>query len=696
MAFVPINGVGEVGIIRDIQNYLLPPNVWSDGQNVRIRNGSVVKGAGFKLFTNKTAYNIPTLDNLGATMLFRPLAAMYVPGTSTNYWLVYGWESAGERGAGSPSRSLFYVWDGSNWYNRTPVIAEASTKPTLVEGTGGGLGAGVYKYRIQFVNAYGSTRGHLTEETITTVGTPGNIKVSLSSVPVSADSSVTSRAVYRTEVGGAEFKFVGFILDNVTTTFEDTVADGSLTGVMRDFNWADRVLPVDLDLAQWTGGVLSGIPFISYQTANTFPLVWDPVSTADGTGRLVEPTAWDTGSPAYCRVVRPFGNFLVGLHWNIAGSEFPYKVRWSHPADPGTQPSSWDITDATKDAGEFDLGQTPDVLVDCLPLRGVNVIYKEQSAWTMRFVGGRFIFNVIEISALDGMFSQNCATEFRPGMHAVLTSDDFVVHNTVSGESVIDKQNRDWLFSNIDAAQWARTFVYHNRLNNEVWICFPEANETKCTHALVWNHQDRTWGHRDLPEVFSQATGFVQDSGTADAWSTEAAAVWDMANPPRKYWGSTSNAPSEFRHVLLRPGTEDVDELARLLVVDEGTTETTGVGGAANPYLSFVERIGVAVSGLNRDGSATLNFESYKTLRGVRLRFSAVPADTLAFYIGTQEFVDSEVVWSGALDVNSSTDFKVDYVCSGRLFSFRLEDNSTTSTWVLDGLDLDISVTSLW
>ena len=48
MQLIPINDVGKVGIIRDTPPYQLPPNVWSDGNNIRFLDNGVKKCAGYE------------------------------------------------------------------------------------------------------------------------------------------------------------------------------------------------------------------------------------------------------------------------------------------------------------------------------------------------------------------------------------------------------------------------------------------------------------------------------------------------------------------------------------------------------------------------------------------------------------------------------------------------------------------------
>ena len=51
MALVPlvnIDNAGQYGIVTDIPPYQLPPNAWSGGNNVRVRNSGIKKCAGFE------------------------------------------------------------------------------------------------------------------------------------------------------------------------------------------------------------------------------------------------------------------------------------------------------------------------------------------------------------------------------------------------------------------------------------------------------------------------------------------------------------------------------------------------------------------------------------------------------------------------------------------------------------------------
>lgn len=425
----------------------------------------------------------------------------------------------------------------------------------------------------------------------------------------------------------------------------------------------------------WNGGVLSGILVVNNGVDT--PQMWNPPATST---KMQEITAWPSSTT--CKVIRPFGKFLVALDITKSGTRYPYMVKWSHPADPGSVPSSWDETDATKDAGEYDLGETEDFLVDCLPLRNANIIYKERTTFTQQFIGGTFVFNLLEISRLDGMYARQCAVEFRPGYHCVLTQTDLVIHNGVTAESVIDGKNRDFLFGAIDGTNYQRTFLFHNERWNEVWVCYPEAGQTECTAALVWNYRENTFGHRTLPNILDAKMGLVAVTQN-DQWNSGEAIDWNSTGELVR-WDQVEGGPNDYKPLWAGYGD------TKLYKGDAPSYDANGTA-----FESWVERTGLAVSGLNRDGSITLNFESFKFLRGVRPRFAVTPSQSMQMYIGVQDHINDTPDVSGPFTMSPENEFKVDCTLSGRLFSIKITDNSQ-DYWELDGLDLDIDVDALY
>jgi hypothetical protein len=98
--------------------------------------------------------------------------------------------------------------------------------PVIAAGaSAGSLSAGAYTYRVTFVTNFGETGAGTISNSIVALNLTS---MSLTSIPVWTDNNVISRKIYRTTAGGSTYLLAGTIADNTTTTYTDTLADGSL------------------------------------------------------------------------------------------------------------------------------------------------------------------------------------------------------------------------------------------------------------------------------------------------------------------------------------------------------------------------------------------------------------------------------------------------------------------------------------
>jgi len=114
-------------------------------------------------------------------------------------------------------------------FNINPLAAPPSIAGyTLSAGTS--LGVGRYYYFVTYVTAIGETNAG---SNLIVGTTTGNTTVNLTGIPVSSDPRVTARKIYRTKVGGTSDNqfFLATINNNTTTTYTDSIADASLTGL---------------------------------------------------------------------------------------------------------------------------------------------------------------------------------------------------------------------------------------------------------------------------------------------------------------------------------------------------------------------------------------------------------------------------------------------------------------------------------
>lgn len=108
-----------------------------------------------------------------------------------------------------------------------PVVAPISNLTAAV-GAAGSL-TGTYRYTVTYVLDDGSE----TEPWPGTASSvsPSSQRVNLTSIPVSSSARVVGRRIYRTvasAVDPKDYYFLAEISDNVTTTYTDNIADGSL------------------------------------------------------------------------------------------------------------------------------------------------------------------------------------------------------------------------------------------------------------------------------------------------------------------------------------------------------------------------------------------------------------------------------------------------------------------------------------
>ena len=434
-----------------------------------------------------------------------------------------------------------------------------------------------------------------------------------------------------------------WIYATATKTYCVTVSGG--VGVETDIT---HVTPRAGVVNQWTSTVLSGIPILNTGDTATVPMSWD-LNTAN---KFVNLANWPANT--YCKSLRAFKNSLVALNVSKSGTQYPYMVKWSHPADPGSVPSSWDPADATKDAGELDLAEGGDYIQDGLQLRDSFIIYKEASVWRMDYTGGPFVYRFSKVLGISGALNRNCITEI-DGQHLVLTGSDVMVHDGQSATSVLDKFTRRWLFQNIDATYSNLCFVARNPFFNEVWICFPFIGATSCNRAMIWNYKDNTVSFRSLPNVNHMAFGPVDDS-LSNAWSSDSA-PWgsDLSK-----WNGNEFVPSTTRLLAASADT-------KLFLMDASAAFDSALPDA------YLERRGLTFD----------DPESMKLVKGIRARIVGETGATVLIYVGSSNDPYDDPVYGAAMTHTIGETLQADCYVTGRYIAVKFATGSAYS-WRVD------------
>jgi hypothetical protein len=409
--------------------------------------------------------------------------------------------------------------------------------------------------------------------------------------------------------------------------------------------------PTDLG---YTGGGFHGYAILN-DSVNK-PQSWSP-----GLGnKVIDLANWPASTT--CKVIRPFGDFLVALGITASSVYNARQLRWSDAAPTGALPGSWDYTDPTNQSGIAELGQTQDFLIDCLPLRDTNVIYKQYNTWLMQYVGGLDVFQFRQLFSQSGMLAENCAIAFDGG-HLVLTDSDVIIHDGTAQQSICDKKWRKWLFNTIDTTNYKRSFVVDNPRQKETWICIPQTGDSFPTLAMVFSRSSRKVHVRELGAAMSCAgLGFVGGS----------VATFDAAA------GAFDDALGVYDASTYSPFTQQ-------LVFFDGAnkaayTAESGEDFNGTQMTCYLERSNM---GLTRDVG------SIKRIGAVYPKVVGNAGDLFYITVGVRDTIDGAITWTDPFEYTMGTDYMIpDVHTSGRYISLRFSYTGT-STFRLAGFDVE-------
>ncbi len=418
----------------------------------------------------------------------------------------------------------------------------------------------------------------------------------------------------------------------------------------------------------WNGGVLGGIPVITNGVDD--PQSWSPVSAAQA---LVDLPNWPASTE--CKVIRPFKNFLVALHVTKSGTVSPHMVKWSHPADPGSVPVSWDETDATRDAGEVELSDSQAGLIqDGEVLGDILVIYKDNSTWGMQHTGGFGIFRFFKLFEETGILTQRCVgTTPKGDRHFVMTGDDLIIHNgTKAGiQSVIDARMRKFINSTLNTDEFDRAFVARNRRLDEMWFCYPETGATFPTLAIVWNATTGAIGVRELANLNFIASTIIDDSDIVDpAWNSDSEG-WDTDT---EAWDRPLFFPQGIGMLGIDPTNTKLFEL-------DSTNQLDGVNMTV-----LLEREGLALIGQDRQGNPKVDLTRRKLFKRIWIKAEGSPFNVS---LGVQEQLGGAITYAPSQVFTPGTDEYLDFTVNGRLGAVKFESSADVA-WQLHAYDLDI------
>jgi len=684
MQLIPINDVGKVGIIRDTPPYQLPPNVWSNGNNVRFLDNGVKKCAGY--------------EEVFATLPFGPYQIFpFLDNGGTYYWLAFGLNNAA-------------VWTGSAWVDITRQKtgqlngALSATDTTIVlDDTSYFPSSGTIAIG---TNETGDASTNLYEE-----------------IAYGANNTGTNTLSTLTVVNAHP--------DNETVTPVGTTATGDN--------------PYSATTAEnWRVTILNGMLVATngFDTAQMWPLSSGVPST---TIPLRELKNWQA-STSYCKSISAFRTFLVGLNWQVGGVEYPNMVKWSTEASALSPPNSWDEADATLDAGEYQLTDTPGKIIDGLPYGDSFLIYKEDSIYIMNYVGTPYIFSFKLLSPTIGLLAKNAVAEFEGGHFFVGNSDCYVTNGQQVTALLPNKLRRE-MFSDLNGDNYQKVFVAADYGRNEMLACYPAGISSIPNKAIIWNWKDNTFSIRSIPDLYDINSGIAAiTTGTTwndhtEAWNA-GAGIWGTGNydnvlknmvfakPDYKadISGATAADPVVITSGVHGLSDSDLVSISGVVGMTEINAQTyyakvTGYstttfalysnsalsatvdgsgytayssGGKIDMPKLYRDNRGNQEDGtdmtayIERTGYDLGDPSSQKFVSAVWPKLEVTGNNTINVYVGSQMSTEDGIAWEGPYLFNPNSQSKVSCRVTGKFFGVKFESTSDID-WKLHGVEFEIA-----
>lgn len=432
-----------------------------------------------------------------------------------------------------------------------------------------------------------------------------------------------------------------------------------------DGNTHDQINTVALGGARdsrWNGGMFGNIGIMN--NGINAPWMWTPPAL---TTNLAALSNWPAST--LCKIIRPFGRFLIAYDITEGATNYPWRVKWSSSAPQGAVPATWDETDPTQDSREWDLAETYGKIVDAKPLGDVNFVYKEDEAHSMTWIGGTSVFRFRRAFPF-GLLAQDCVIEHEK-RHFVGAFDDVYVHDGFTYKGLLRARLREWYAGRMDNPQRSYMAV----AGNMGLLAFCESGASEPNLAIQINLEDLTCSLRELPDI-----PFIT-SAAADP--TEVITTYDDVDITFDAmvgaFGLRSFTQGKTRFIGAWPGATN-----RIVMLDQGFDNN------GTDFTAYVERTGLAVSGVDRYNAPKVDPSRVKRLDRVWPKVTLQNGTGFRIRAGASQTPDGAITWAGYQVFNPAVAPYVEFLdVVGPYLAIRFESTDDT-LWKMDSYSLDI------
>jgi hypothetical protein len=212
------------------------------------------------------------------------------------------------------------------------------------------------------------------------------------------------------------------------------------------------------------------------------------------------------------------------------GVQDPLLIRFSNQESL----TDWAST-ATNTAGDLRIGSGSEIIT-AVETRQQVLVFTDVSLHAMQFLGPPFTFGINTLAENITIASPLSVTAVEDNVYWMGQEEFYVYNGTVQR---IPCTVRDYVFSDLDEAQFAKVNAATNTAYSEIWWFYPSSGSDECDSYVVFNYQQNLWYYGTLNRTAWMDRGissnpvsastdhalYYQESGLDDGSVTPSAAI---------------------------------------------------------------------------------------------------------------------------------------------------------------------------
>lgn len=576
---LPLVGMDQVGIIKDVPGHILPPTGFTDGKNVFFKNSSVHKRKGtVKAIDDVSAIVATVTSTAGQTMTFDVNPALTVNSeftianaTPSAFNGTYNVTAVSDSGKTITVSQTLTPYTSGGTYTFTPKIDfvdywPAPNNPQYIEvqqndsatpaaPVFNSIRASGTRERISLKTYEVENISTSTTPTITIDGDPFNL------TEFDLSGAVVVKPVVEREIkAGETLKVFGanpsgydgaYVVTSITYNTGTTKTEISCSSASVDTSSLAAYNTDSADLRRDTFSPTSYLGITSQDWQSTFFAGGYAYILNDGyhtphyllaslgsnyvTPQLTPLPGWDwqryLGEEVHvsCKVIRGYKDTLIAGNLNlypiVAGvpslnpsNSKPGTIRISRTASAGSVPTSWQPALTEAFVEERELSTTAEIM-DIVSLQGTAMVYTTNSIHSITYDSRGNVSDQV-VAEGYGAIETGCVLEF-DGKHIVIGADDIYMFGGHPGsiQSICNGKIRDYFYDNLSPtpAYLDNIFMVRDTLLDEIHIYYPTKLSPNgfCNEYLAWNYRNNTWTINECNDLVSGFLGPVRGGGVA-------------------------------------------------------------------------------------------------------------------------------------------------------------------------------------